>query len=250
MGRFAEIWRIAYMQRADFDAAITELEAAIKLAPENASLHYNLGLAYKLKDQLDKAVPEFQNAIRLQPDLADAHYTLGVLYWQRGEFDNAGAELQKAIQGQPNYAEAHYTLGTIFKQQGKLPDAAAELREAIRLQPDFARSPHHAGRRCCASWAMREGAAEEAKAGARIAASTNNLQAATFSTNSGKRLLSVGDVDGAIAQFRSAIQSQPDYAAAHYQLGLALSQKGEKDEAKKEFQRAAELDPHLTAPVK
>ena len=33
----------------------------IKLAPNNASLHYNLGLAYKLKDQLDKAVPEFQN---------------------------------------------------------------------------------------------------------------------------------------------------------------------------------------------
>ena len=60
---------MAHLQRADFDSAITELEAALKLAPEDASLHYNLGLAYKLKDQLDKAVREFQNAIRLQPDL-------------------------------------------------------------------------------------------------------------------------------------------------------------------------------------
>jgi tetratricopeptide (TPR) repeat protein len=95
-----------------------------------------------------------------------------------------------------------------------------------------------------------QGAAEEAKAGANIAALTNNLQAATFSTNSGKRLLGAGDVDGAIAQFRSAIHSELNYAPAHYQLGLALNQKGQRDEAKREFQKAAELDPHLTAPAR
>jgi len=169
------------------------------------------------------------------------------LFWQRGEFDKATQELQTAIQNQPNYAEAHYTLGTVLKQQGKLPEAAAALREAIRLQPDFA------GAHTTLAAVLRQlgdapGAAEEAKAGAKIAASTNNLQAATFSTNSGKRLMGAGDMNGAVAQFRSAINSEPNYAAAHYQLGLALSQQGHNDEAKKEFQKAAELDPHLTAP--
>ena len=57
-------------------------------------------------------------------------------------------------------------------------------------------------------------------------------------------------MDGAIAQFRSAIASEPNYAAAHYQLAMALSQQGYKDEAKLEFQKAAELDPRLTAPEK
>jgi tetratricopeptide (TPR) repeat protein len=179
--------------------------------------------------------------------LADAHYTLGVLYWQKGEFDKATGELQKAIQGQPNYAEAHYTLGTVFKQQGKLPEAAAELREAIRLQPDFA-GAHTTLAAVLRQQGDAQGAAEEAKAGAKMAASSNSLQAATFSTNSGKRLLGAGDVDGAIVQFRSAIVSEPNYAAAHYQLALALNQKGQKDDARKEFQRAAELDPHLTPP--
>jgi Flp pilus assembly protein TadD len=55
-------------------------------------------------------------------------------------------------------------------------------------------------------------------------------------------------VDGAIAQFRSAISSEPGYAAAHYELGRALNQKGRKDEAKQEFQRAVQLDPHLMPP--
>jgi tetratricopeptide (TPR) repeat protein len=183
----------------------------------------------------------------LQPDLADAHYTLGVLFWQKGDFDKASEELQKAIQNQPNYAEAHYTLGTVFKQQGKLPEAAASLREAIRLQPDFA-GAHTTLAAVLRQLGDAQGAAEEAKAGARISASSNNLQTATFSTNSGKRLLGVGDVDAAIAEFRSAIRSEPNYAAAHYQLGLALQQSGKKDEAKKEFERATELDPHLTVP--
>ena len=80
--------------------------------------------------------------------------------------------------------------------------------------------------------------------------STNNLQAAKVATNSGKRLLGAGDLDGAISQFRSAIHSEPNYAAAHYELGLALQQSGKKDESEKEFQRAAELDPHLAAPGK
>ena len=88
--------------------------------------------------------------------------------------------------------------------------------------------------------------ARESKAGIEIGKEKTNQQAALFATNSGKRLLNAGDLDGAISQFRSAINATPNYAPAHYQLGLALQRKGEKDEATKEFQRAAELDPKST----
>jgi tetratricopeptide (TPR) repeat protein len=80
---------VAYLQRADFDAAITELRAAIETSPQDATLHYNLGLALKLKDLLADAVPELEKAAQLDPQQADIRYTLGVTLWQMGEFDKA-----------------------------------------------------------------------------------------------------------------------------------------------------------------
>jgi Flp pilus assembly protein TadD len=55
-------------------------------------------------------------------------------------------------------------------------------------------------------------------------------------------------LEGAMSQFRAAISSSPKYAAAHFELGMALRQQGKSEEAQEEFQKAAELDPHLTPP--
>ena len=70
---------------------------------------------------------------------------------------------------------------------------------------------------------------------------SNRLQAATFATNSGSKLLQAGDVDGAIAQLRSAISLMPEYAPAHKRLAEALDRKGLKAEAEQESRKAEEL---------
>jgi tetratricopeptide (TPR) repeat protein len=200
-----------------------------------------------LKDKLNEAIAEFRTAEELDPRQADVHYTLGVTLWQQGEFAAAADELQAAIDAKPDYAEAFYTLGTVRKQQGKLPQAADALRQAIRLQPDFA-GAHTTLAAVLRQFGDNEGAAAESKAGSEISKEKNNQQAALFATNSGKRLLSAGDLEGAISQFKSAIQALPGYAPAHFQLGLALQRKGDKAESAREFQKARELDPRLAPP--
>ena len=134
------------------------------------------------------------------------------------------------------------------KQQGKLQEAAVALRESIRLQPDFA-GAHTTLASVLRALGDNEGAAAEARTGAQIGQQTTGLQAATLATSSGRRLLDAGDVEGAITQFRSAINSSPNFAQAHYQLAIALRRKGDKDEAAKEFRKAAELDPQLAPPA-
>jgi protein O-GlcNAc transferase len=229
---------------SNFDAAVGELRSALQLSPDDSTIHYNLGLALKLKDQIPAAITEFEKAAALDPKQADIHYTLGVTLWQQGDFPKAVSELKAAIQNKPDYAEAHYTLGTVLKQQGNLQEAATELREAIRLQPDFA-GAHTTLASILRQLGDTEGAAKESQAGASISKEKTSLQAAAFNTNSGKRMLNAGDLEGAIAQFRSAIERSPQYAPAHLQLSAALKRKGESVESEKEWRKAVELDPRL-----
>ena len=51
------------------------------------------------------------------------------------------------------------------------------------------------------------------------------------------------DFDEAIPHFRAALQLNPEFAAAHYGLGVALLQRGQSVDAIRELQRALELDP-------
>ena len=128
-----------------------------------------------------------------------------------------------------------------------MQEAATSLREAIRLQPDFA-GAHTTLASVLRALGDSEGASAEARAGQQIGKEKTGLQAAVLATSSGRRLLNAGDLEGAIAQFQSAINSSPNYAQAHYQLGVALQRKGNKEESAKEFKKAAELDPQLAPP--
>jgi len=200
-----------------------------------------------LKDKLPEAMSELRKAEELDPGQADVHYTLGVTLWQQGDFAAAAEELHAAVHAKPDYAEAYYTLGTVLKQKGELQEAATALREAIRLQPEFA-GAHTTLAAVLRQLGDSEGAAAESRTGMEMAKQKTSDQAALFATNSGRRLLNAGDLEGAISQFRAAISSSPNYAAAHFELGMALRQQGKSEEAQEEFQKAAELDPRLTPP--
>jgi Tfp pilus assembly protein PilF len=67
------------------------------------------------------------------------------------------------------------------------------------------------------------------------------LQTATFATNSGNKLLNAGDLDGAIAQFESAIKADSSYAPAHQQLAAALARKGDGKRSEQELEIARKL---------
>lgn len=61
----------------------------------------------------------------------------------------------------------------------------------------------------------------------------------------GTALREKGDVDGAIAEFRTAIRLNPNDANAHFGLGLGLEMKGQLNEALDEYRSAMTLDPKL-----
>ena len=59
--------------------------------------------------------------------------------------------------------------------------------------------------------------------------------AAEAALNQGLVLIEQGQVDGALAQFQQAAALDPNLAAAHYNIGLALRQNGQLQEAAAAF---------------
>ena len=55
-------------------------------------------------------------------------------------------------------------------------------------------------------------------------------------------------VDGAIDKFRAALKLAPDFAPAHFQLGMAFLRKGDSAQASAEFEKAHQLDPRFRPP--
>lgn len=64
-------------------------------------------------------------------------------------------------------------------------------------------------------------------------------------TQLGMAYSAAGDLDRAIAQYRSALALQPDFRDAHLNLGTALGRQGKLDDALREFTIAVDLDPGL-----
>jgi Flp pilus assembly protein TadD len=66
-----------------------------------------------------------------------------------------------------------------------------------------------------------------------------------FVLNTGRARLKEGNVDAAIERLEAAIKLNPEDARAHYDLARALLEKGQKEAAQLEYQKAKQLDPRL-----
>jgi tetratricopeptide (TPR) repeat protein len=74
------------------DKAIEQYQIALKLNPDNAKAHYNLGAAFFTKGLTDEAIKQYQLALKLNPDFADARKNLAIALKQRNSANKAAPD--------------------------------------------------------------------------------------------------------------------------------------------------------------
>lgn len=85
-----------YLDKGDFENAISRLKSSIDLDNTIFETHYNLGIAYTQAEKYPEAVETFQKAIKLKPDFADTYYSLAVAQenYAKGIIDGSIADKQ------------------------------------------------------------------------------------------------------------------------------------------------------------
>jgi tetratricopeptide (TPR) repeat protein len=174
--------------------AVDEFAAAVRLKPDSAEYHVNLGLALaQMPARVPDAISEYQAALRIDPHLPTAHLNLGLAFTSiPGRLQDAIVEYRKAIeeyqsvaQNEPNIWQAHFNLGLAYGQMsGRETDAITEYREALRMKPDSALVHFHLGN--------------------------------TFHR--------MGRLPDAIAEYQASLSIDPDVPEVHYELAYALAQ--------------------------
>jgi tetratricopeptide (TPR) repeat protein len=117
------------------DKAISEVEAAVKIDPNDAMAHLDLGTACYLKMDYPRAIENLKTAIRINPAEAKAYSSLGNSYYRIRDFDNAILNLTKCIELNFTSSETYNFLGGSYFGKGDYPDAIKAYRKAIELEP-------------------------------------------------------------------------------------------------------------------
>jgi tetratricopeptide (TPR) repeat protein len=128
-------WR-GWLQTSYWRDSETLFTHALAVTSNNDVALNNLGIIFLDKGQLDDAISKLQAAVDLRPENAPAHDNLAKALLKKGQMDEAMVHYRKFLELEPTNVEARNTLGTALIQQGKVREAIDQWQEALAIQPE------------------------------------------------------------------------------------------------------------------
>jgi protein O-GlcNAc transferase len=129
---------LAMLKQGDLIAARAEAQSLTERFPERGLPWKVFGALLWAEGAAAEALDAMQTAVRLTPDDAEAHSNLGLTLAKLQRFDEAEASLGKALALDPHFATAHYRLGMTYSMQARLPEAEVSLRKGISFRAGYA----------------------------------------------------------------------------------------------------------------
>jgi cytochrome c-type biogenesis protein CcmH/NrfG len=249
----------AYFALADWDKGITACEQAVSLDPQNARYHMWLGRVYGEKADhssflsaaglAKKVRSEFETAVRLDPDSAEARTDLAEFYMEApgivgGGRDKAEAQAQKIVPIDP--VRGGWVQGRLAEKNKDLVLAEKEYRGAVEASQGSALAWLN-----LAYFYRRYGRLDSMEDAIRHASAAPMDQPEVLMESANMLLRSKRNLSQATQLLRRYLSSSLTVEAApafkaHYLLGTALEQQGDKAAAAQEYRASLALAKSFT----
>ncbi len=109
---------------------------SVRVAPESARAHFNLGRALKRSGATGKALDELLEANNLQPGVAVVNFNLGLIMQEQSKLREAENYYKETTEIDPNAFRAHYKLGLLLAKRGRYEEALGAFEKALEIRPD------------------------------------------------------------------------------------------------------------------
>ncbi len=227
-----------YAAQQQFPKAIQLLQQEAAKHPQRLELSLALGnLAYR-SGNYDLAIEHYRALIKSRPNAGDMYVRLGEVYRKKGDFNSAIEAFRKAKELRPNDPVPPLHLAVLLDAQGQHEQARPIYEQILKLDPD-----HPLALNNLAYMMAQDG--------------QNLDQALSMAQRAKQKLPDNPDVsdtlgwiyikknlsDNAIQIYRDLIAKQPERSTFRYHLGMALYQKGDRVQARKELQIALQKKP-------
>ena len=127
-----------YLRRKQYDLAMSELERAIELNPNDTHSQRQLGSVMLYSGRMNEAIYWLESALRLNPNLSlGAFMLLGQAYYLSGRYEDAITILKKGLAKNPDYMGHHLMLAAAYAQAGYTEEAKRSAAKVLRLDPFF-----------------------------------------------------------------------------------------------------------------
>jgi hypothetical protein len=113
------------------------LRAAIKLDPGNADYHNQLGLYYDLARNYQASISEYQAATRLNAHYAKYWLKLADAYQMTEDTNSQAQAVEQAIRYEPTGPDVAWQAANLYLVQGRIDDALREFRVVMEGTPNM-----------------------------------------------------------------------------------------------------------------
>jgi tetratricopeptide (TPR) repeat protein len=180
--------------------SLSTLEQLLSVAPDSYPAHQLLAETYQNAQQDAKALAEYKMVENIAPNLPGVHFSIGHLLLKTGQQDAARQEFAAELRTNPDHGGANAELGTILLNQQQPAEAIPHLEKALQSDPG--------------QWSTYR--------------------------ELGKAYYMQKEFPKAEATLQQAVRHDPE-GQAHFQLGLVYRSLGKKEAANEQFEIARKL---------
>jgi tetratricopeptide (TPR) repeat protein len=216
----------------DTDSAIANYKQIIKVAPRLAPAYNNLGLLYFRQARYEQAIAVLEQGLKVAPRLSSAHALLGIAYFQLNKYEDARSHLEAALHANPADDNAVLMLAKDLISLNDFRGAADRLQQLAKRQPDNQEVWYLLGK-------VYMKLSEQALA----KMNTIDPDSVLVHEMSGEIMEGMKNYDGALVEYKKAVEMAPTRAGTHYMLGNVYYQLSAWDAAIEEFEAELRNDP-------